>query len=302
VVVPSAAKIAPIKFSFPLNVVEAMKNGQWFGKANKLSWEYDQWELVGEVERTTSKTQVIDPLELFSKGSSARAVVPTSFYSGALNKAGQVLRQRRSGLDFEPDKTLTREKFVIMLSRIVPHLNSIPFDCLPWSVSIHIGLIVWGVQDFEPGLYILIRDQTSDTITKDLGNKWESVADLPFGLNLYFLQSVDRETLRQYARDSTCGQDVAKNGCFTLAMFGELDQLLESQGPHAYRRLMWECGMIGQVLYVEAEAQGFRSTGLGCYLDDAFRDLFGIQAKNYHSFYYFTMGFPIEDPRLSLLA
>ena len=36
-----------------------------------------------------------------------------------------------------------------------------------------------------------------------------------------------------------------------------------------YRRLFWECGLIGQVLYLEAEAAGVRGTGIGCFYDDA---------------------------------
>ena len=36
-----------------------------------------------------------------------------------------------------------------------------------------------------------------------------------------------------------------------------------------YRELYWECGVVGQVLYLEAEAAGIRATGIGCFFDDA---------------------------------
>jgi hypothetical protein len=35
--------------------------------------------------------------------------------------------------------------------------------------------------------------------------------------------------------------------------------------------------MIGQVLYLEAEAHGLRGTGIGCFFDDAVHDLLGFE-------------------------
>jgi hypothetical protein len=34
-----------------------------------------------------------------------------------------------------------------------------------------------------------------------------------------------------------------------------------------YRRLFWKCGLIGQVLYLEAEAASIRGPGIGCYFN-----------------------------------
>jgi hypothetical protein len=43
-----------------------------------------------------------------------------------------------------------------------------------------------------------------------------------------------------------------------------------------YRWMFWEAGLLGQVLYLEAEAAGARGTSIGCYFDDAARDLLGL--------------------------
>ena len=59
--------------------------------------------------------------------------------------------------------------------------------------------------------------------------------------------------------------------------------------------------MIGQVLYLEAEAAGIRSTGIGCFFDNPVHDLFGFKGRKYQSFYHFTVGGPIEDTRLTTL-
>ncbi|WP_412178702.1 hypothetical protein, partial [Pseudomonas aeruginosa] len=37
------------------------------------------------------------------------------------------------------------------------------------------------------------------------------------------------------------------------------------EGPWCYPRLYWECGQVGQLLYLEAEAAGLSGTGIGCY-------------------------------------
>ena len=59
--------------------------------------------------------------------------------------------------------------------------------------------------------------------------------------------------------------------------------------------------MIGQTLYLEAEAAGVRATGIGCFFDDPVHELFGLQGRNYQSLYHFTVGGPIEDARLTTL-
>jgi hypothetical protein len=70
------------------------------------------------------------------------------------------------------------------------------------------------------------------------------------------------------------------------------------QGPWWYRRLYWEAGSIGQVLYLEAEAAGFRGTGIGCFFDDLVHGVVGIEDERFQSLYHFTVGGPEEDLRL----
>ena len=69
-----------------------------------------------------------------------------------------------------------------------------------------------------------------------------------------------------------------------------------------YRHLFWETGMIGQVLYLEAEAQGVRATGIGCFFDDPVHELMGLPDDAFQSLYHFTVGGPQDDARLATLA
>ncbi len=56
--------------------------------------------------------------------------------------------------------------------------------------------------------------------------------------------------------------------------------------------------MVGQVLYLEAEAAGVRATGIGAYFDDAVHDVFGLRGRRFQSLYHFTVGGAVEDTRL----
>jgi hypothetical protein len=76
---------------------------------------------------------------------------------------------------------------------------------------------------------------------------------------------------------------------------------LRRHGAWFYRRLFWEAGAVGQVLYLEAEAHGVRATGIGCYFDDPVHQALGLGDATFQSLYHFTVGGPVDDPRLTTL-
>jgi len=99
----------------------------------------------------------------------------------------------------------------------------------------------------------------------------------------------------------SCRQEIAGDGAFALGMIAEFEPTLRREGPWFYRRLFWETGAIGQVLYLEAEAAGVRATGIGCFFDDPVHDVFGFPDATFQSLYHFTIGGPVDDPRLTTL-
>jgi hypothetical protein len=100
------------------------------------------------------------------------------------------------------------------------------------------------------------------------------------------------------AREIACQQDIAADGCFSLAMLAGFRAPLARHGAWFYPRLYWEAGMLGQVLYLEAEAAGVRATGIGCYFDDPLHVLLGLQDNTFQDLYHFTVGGAVEDTRL----
>lgn len=99
----------------------------------------------------------------------------------------------------------------------------------------------------------------------------------------------------------SCHQDIASDGAFAVSMLAEFNAALAEHGPSFYPRLFWETGLIGQVLYLEAEAAGVRGTGIGCYFDDAVHQMLGVSDHQWQSLYHFTIGGPVSDVRLKTL-
>ena len=108
-----------------------------------------------------------------------------------------------------------------------------------------------------------------------------------------------RGDCRSLARRLSCDQDIAADGYFSLGMIADFDASLAAHGASFYRNLFWESGVIGQVLYVEAEAAGARATGIGCFYDDPVHDVLGLRDHAFQSLYHFTVGTAVEDTRLT---
>ncbi len=122
---------------------------------------------------------------------------------------------------------------------------------------------------------------------------WEPVEK---GVPLWLLRAGD---YRIRSKQVSCNQDIAADGFFSLGMIADFDASLSMHGPSFYRHLFWESGVVGQVLYLEAEAAGARATGIGCFFDDAVHELLRLEGHAFQSLYHFTVGTAVEDARLT---
>ena len=177
-----------------------------------------------------------------------------------------------------------------------------PWDAMAWDPTIHLGLFVHRVDDIVPGLYLLVRDPSKMGRLKRAMHQrfdWSTPPGCPPDLPLRMLEAGDA---RRLATQLSCHQDIAGDGAFSLAMIAEYQEALFTHGAWFYRRLFWETGLIGQVLYLEAEAAGVRATGIGCFFDDPVHRVFGLEDLAFQSLYHFTVGGPVDDPRLTTLA
>lgn len=127
-------------------------------------------------------------------------------------------------------------------------------------------------------------------------------ADLPWqaveGLQEPLFLLADNPALAGSLRTLNCHQALGSDAMLAFALVAEFDAAL-GEAPSHYRELLQEAGLTGQVLYLEAEAAGLRGTGIGCFFDDALHQLVGLQGTALQSLYHFTIGAPLDDPRIA---
>jgi hypothetical protein len=206
--------------------------------------------------------------------------------------ARALVLQRRSAVAFDGRSSIGLDRFLQMLTRVLPGPHA-PWDALWWTPRIHFVVFVHRVDGLDPGLYFLPRDLAVLDRIRGASRPeflWEHVPPL---------FCLVRGDCRAVAARVSCGQDIASDGFFSLGMLAELDRSLQEFGPAFYRHLFWESGVVGQMLYLDAEAAGARATGIGCFFDDPVHDVLGLSGHAFQSLYHFTVGMPVEDGRLT---
>jgi SagB-type dehydrogenase family enzyme len=267
---------------------------EWFGRANRLSDSRVEWPVIGLAIKASERG-------ITSREPSTahdRVAWPPPMPPVCNHSAGQLIRQRRSAVNFDGVTRLTREKFLSILDATLPRASAPPFDAWPFVPRVHLVVFVHRVIGLNPGLYLWLRapaDAEELRQAFDAKFKWESVTESVTSVPLYRLGGGD---LRDFARTLSCQQDIAADGAFSLGMLARFEAVLREHGPAAYRELFWETGMIGQTLYLAAEAAGVRGTGIGCYFDDVLHRALGLTGHGWQSLYHFTIGAPVEDLRL----
>lgn len=275
----------------------------WQGTPNRLSPDHVDWSIIGETAAATIKPRTDGVYNL--QGTEERHSLPAAAAPLPASSASlrHIIHQRRSAVAMDARTAISRDTFFHILSLTLARPSQIPFNTLSWASRIHLALFVHRVQDIDPGLYILLRDpaagQALASAMKD-EFAWEKPQGCPADLGLYRLLSGDARPL---ARQLSCQQAIASDGCFSLGMVADFKRSLADFGAWFYPRLFWETGMIGQVLYLAAEAAGLRGTGIGCFFDDPVHSVLGlaIETLEYQSLYHFTIGGPVEDMRLTTL-
>jgi nitroreductase family protein len=158
-----------------------------------------------------------------------------------------------------------------------------PWDAIPWEPRVHLALFVHRVDGLDSGLYVLARDPAkADKLKRAMHERfaWSMPPGCPADLPLRLLELGDA---RRLAKQVSCFQDIAGDGAFSLGMIAEYREALFTHGPWFYRRPFWEAGVIGQVLYLEAEAAGIGATGIGCFFDDPVHQVFGFSDLEFQS-------------------
>lgn len=282
--------------TIPINTLASFgKEGIWKGKANVLDKHHLYvWPVIDDAAEASSKNH---PENIEPKPPN---VTPPLLACKTELQAKSIIQRRRSAQRFDGQTSMEAKDFFRVLDSLMPRTDTPPWDTFPWQPSIHIVLFIHRVNGLEPGLYIMLRNETAiDTVKSALSDKmeWLQISSAPEHLNLYRLIKANSQ---KAAATLSCHQSIASDSAFSLGMLSEFDAALEN-GPWYYRYLYWEAGMLGQVLYLEAEAMDLQGTGIGCFFDDPVHEMLGIKDTQLQSLYHFTVGGALNDSRLRTL-
>ena len=291
-------------------IVKESAGATWHGKANRLSPEHGVcWDIIDEAANAAWKTQTDRPMIALPaiRLTSSNRLHASRMTNDADPSAGQLIRQRRSAVAFDGKTSISASAFFQMMQQIMPRAEQpqlerpMPWDVWPYDPAIHLLIFVHRVDGLTPGLYCLVRDPKKLTYIQQAVNSeltWTLAPECPEGLPLYWLLEGDA---RKLAVQVSCHQDIAGDSAFSFGMLAEFEGTLRERGAWWYPRMFWEAGLLGQVLYLEAEAAGVRATGIGCFFDDPVHETIGVKELAMQSLYHFTIGGPVEDRRLQIL-
>ncbi len=262
---------------------------RWAGQANLLDpHPFYRWPVIEQVSRATqgrgtglpSEIQIHPPRHPTDQG-----------------RAADIILGRRSAQRFDGRHLMGADSFYRMLDGLLNRPNA-PWDVWRFAPRVHPILFVHRVEGLDPGVYALPRHAAAaDALRAQMRGdfEWQSPDNAPAHLPFYRLLCTD---CRVIAQTMNCHQAIAGDSCFALSMLSEFEPVV-SANPWRYRQLHWEAGLIGHALYLEAEAQGLRGTGIGCYFDDALHEVLGLTTTRFQSLYHFTIGRPLIDDRIS---
>ncbi|MBT7608912.1 MAG: SagB/ThcOx family dehydrogenase [Bacteriovoracaceae bacterium] len=277
---------------FPSNdLMEEFEKTKLMGSPNQLSKSHENWEIINEVSSSCKK----DIHREVEKESINFPIINIKKNEKYL--AHEIIKKRRSAVDMDGKTFIIKDQFLNILDRTLARPHRIPFDLHLCNSQIHLIIFVNRVEELDQGIYILVRNPN------DLENLKENL-DQSFSWTKIFedfpLYQLFEGDVRNVATNVSCGQEIAGDGAFSLGMLANFEKTVLVD-PMTYPTLYWESGIIGQVLYLEAHANGVMGTGIGCFFDDSVHDLIGLKNNSFQSIYHFTIGGGLKDDRLQTL-
>lgn len=271
-------------------LLNRLAEATWAGAANTLSPSHRDWPDIPAVaaatRRTTAVTIPAAPLP---------ALPPLAPVS--LTPVSTLIQRRRSAQAFDGVTSITAACFYRMLDALLPRADQPPWSLLADEPSVHPVLFVHRVEGLAPGIYCLPRTPAAHTELRDAMRDdwlWASVPGCPGHLPLFLLAPLD---VREFSAGVSCHQEIAADSAFSLAMLARFDDLAP-RNRWRYRHRFHEAGILGQALYLEAEAAGVQGTGIGCYFDDAVHHALQLDTARVQDLYHFTVGGAVIDSRL----
>lgn len=258
----------------------------WAGKPSLLDARpLYQWPIIDEVAKATRGTPPVADVILQST---------PSINSDNDIRASQVILKRRSAQAFDGQSVMPNALFRQILASLLPGGSPV-WSMWPHVARVHPVLLVHRVEGVAPGLYLMPRAESAKAMLQ--GAFRDTFAWQPADQELPLFQLVAAKA-GKIAHTLSCHQDIARQCAVTYLMVAEFATPV-AKNPAAYRHLHWEAGMLGHVITLEAEAAGWRGTGIGCFFDDADHEVLGLKNDQFRVIYHYAVGMAMDDPRIS---
>ena len=276
---------------------------RWFGRPSRLDRHpMYRWPVIDEVGAATRGGVVrscAQPGSDIDTGAHERDGLPEP---RSPKSAAALIRGRRSAQRFDARARMPLAQLWQILQALDP--RRMPFDAGPGAVRVHTIVFAHRVDGLTPGAYVLPRsDNGATALHRALSTvtSWTGVEAPPGtapGLALW--QLAENPALAGTLRTLNCHQAL---GSDAVVGFSMLADFREWQAASDYRACLQEAGLIGQTLYLEAEAVGLAGTGIGCFFDDALHALLGLAPGPdglgaFQAVYHFTIGQALVDERI----
>jgi SagB-type dehydrogenase family enzyme len=271
----------------------AARGAEFTGLPNPLSPAHARWPIIDQVAAACAADS-----PAIAKSVAVPVPGPAPSFPDRGLAAGPLIRQRRSAVSMDGATFMDLAAFQRILERLLPRPSLVPYSLIDWPPEVSLVFFVHRVTDLDPGLYCLVRHPDHEVSLRANFRPqfaWARPGGLPADLPFFQLASGDTTAA---ARQLSCGQDIAADGAFSVGMLARFSESLDQRGAGFYPHLFRETGMIGQMLYLEAEAANVRGTGIGCFFDDEVHRALGLDDDTWQSLYHFTVGAPVPDDRL----
>ncbi|AKB18390.1 MULTISPECIES: nitroreductase family protein [unclassified Methanosarcina] len=277
-------------------------NISWNGVPNRLSPAHVEWADIEKAASVTRKKETYysdekkpgSKLESRSAGLSGTITGYEDLSGLEMVPLRSVIHRRRSALEMNNSAYMDEDSFYGILRRTLPDKNPV-FETLAFGPFAHMLFFVNRVKGIREGLYIFLRKPGEKEKFKTAFRQdflWEKPESCPSDLEFFLLVE---EELHHFAAQLSCAQRKAEDACFTTCMLSEFEKPLKTYGSWMYPYLFWECGILGQLLYLEVEARGFRGCGIGCFFDDPLHETLGLKGLEYQDLYHFAVGLPLQE-------
>ena len=234
-------------------------------KALSLAKDSIRWKVVYELFESFEKEEY-NPSFINKK----IEFLPSKF------NAEEIIQNRRSALGFIPEY-IDKKELLDMLDKTLPR-NLPPFNINAHFNNIDIILFINRVNGLESGIYYYSRNNL-------LHHNFIQIED-----RLYLIEKGDFSKASKFIN---CTQDLGEFSSVSFSFVADFKKITKN---YHYKLTLQEAGMIGHILYLEAEAKGIRGCGIGCFFDDLIND--EILNGKLQAVYNFTIGVPLIDERI----